>query len=172
MPALLGLDWINWDSCALQLRDNCITEIYLLLKVSPPLSSIRKRRSYAESHRICSKVTARLVLCMVYVWICIQYKWFYSVLSHMEIVQLIAVEVYSLLPFAECAVWGWLAQLCGVGVTGVLLIAIWLLDNNQILLLPMGQKARPSVHLYDHLQISRPSYSLTPKRPEALLGWC
>lgn len=37
----------------------------------------------------------------------------------MEIVQLIAVEVYSLLPFAECTVWGWLAQLRGVGVTGV-----------------------------------------------------
>lgn len=58
VPALLGPDWINWDACALQLRDNCITEIYLLLKVSPPLSSIRKRGSYAESHRIWSKVTA------------------------------------------------------------------------------------------------------------------
>lgn len=55
VPALLGLDWINWDACALQLRDNCITEIYLLLKVSPPLSSIRTR-SYAESRRICRKV--------------------------------------------------------------------------------------------------------------------
>lgn len=119
VPALLGPDWINWDACALQLRDNCITEIYLLLKVSPPLSSIRKRRSYAESHRICSKVTAWLILSVVYVWVCIQYEWFYSVLSHMEIVQVISVEVHSLLPFAECAAWGWVAQLCGVGVTGV-----------------------------------------------------
>lgn len=78
----------------------------------------------------------------------------------------------GLLPLTVCRV-------CSVGLTGpaawcggdwCLLIAIWLLDNNQILLLPMGQKAHPSVYLYDHLQLSRPSYSLTPKRPEALLG--
>lgn len=43
---------INWDACALHLRDNCITEIYLLLKVSPPLSLIRKMRSYSASQNL------------------------------------------------------------------------------------------------------------------------
>lgn len=76
-----------------------------------------------------------------------------------------------------------ICRVCSVGVTGpavwwwgdwCLLIAVLLQDNNQILVFLMGQKAHPSVwvYLYDHLQIGRPSYSLTPNRPEALLGWC
>lgn len=69
---------------------------------------------------------------------------------------------HSLLPFAECAVWG----------SWCLLIAVWLLDNNQILILLVDQKAHPSLRVYlcGHLQIGRPSYSITPNRPGALLG--
>lgn len=47
-----------------------------------------------------------------------------------------------------------ICRVCSVGVTGpavwcggdwCLLIAVWLLDNSQILVLLMGQKAHPSV---------------------------
>ena len=53
-----------------------------------------------------------------------------SVLSHSETVQLIAVEVHSLLLFVDCA---------RCGGDWCLLIVVLLPDNNQVLVLLMGQ---------------------------------
>lgn len=180
MPALLGLDWINWDACALQLRDNCITEIYLLLKVSPPPSSIRMR-SYAESHRICRKVGMAgsthglcMSLCAVQVFL------FSSVTS--------SAVACGGGPFPAA-----LCRVCNVGmtippvgrgdwcllITVLLIIKFWgfFYFYYLILVLWRGQNAHLSVWVipYDHLQIdssvNNKYYFFTPNRPEALLGW-
>lgn len=112
---------------------------------------------------------AWLALHMVYVWVCVQYKCFYSVLSHT--VPLFVVEVP--LPVTLCRV-------CNVGMTippvgrGELVSAHNCLVNYLILVLWRGQNAHHLfvwVILYDHLQMDSPSYSFTPNRPEALLGW-
>lgn len=64
-----------------------------------------------------------------------------SVLSRMEMVESIAVEVHSLLEFADCTV-------CSLQSGSCFLVAFLVLDNERVLLLLMGQEAKgPSIRV-------------------------
>lgn len=87
-----------------------------------------------------------------------------SVLSRTEIVLLVAAEAHSLLVTAGCALWEWL-------------IAVLVVNNQQVLVLLMGQKAKdPSICVSLPIQLLADRltklFNYSKEAISDMKGWC